>query len=625
MALIETTKRSKPTRITGLWRVLFDDPRQAFWCGSVRFAKGGEDIAIGLKTALGQEYVKDGLRIQLHPTPVPPTDNWLDPTTPTTVVVDSLPDGLFWIFEKANQVPELTLDMTGIVTKADTDFYYMPYRFRDINNNLKNFHGMIVNGYDNVLVVGKGTRDGTGEVKPIFTYMIPNNAANADIGADPTRSAAVDAIASSTADFAIRGVRHLALYNGSVVYAGYKSWNPQDAAPTVQNFHHWAVFSNTIGSDYSAYHVDVTSAIQIGDSPAEPITGCVVNSTETDSMGIKGQLLFFTPQKIVYFDGLPPLPDDDLNSNFWSVGSPSPIGSWATRAIVRTPIGVIFLGVDGMVYLVPNRGSAVRIGRAMEPYFEQLNPYQQRRVCAVYHKGHYLLSTPTPGSSNTVNKEQWWADLRGFDMTQKDRGIKWTGPHYPAPVSVFARGQGLGDTLQVMGGSATTSQIFEQWREDVATDAPAHAYNTDDFSKFKVKQKKIKCRAVSNPLDMGDAHEDKLLSMVNLGIGTDNTVDISITMAAIAVDTTDGTLETTAFTTTESVAPVWPKVDTGNDTLTLAADGNFEIVTKYPESRLRGRAFVLEFREEVGSDATADPKVFFQDISFAITRVTKRR
>ncbi len=639
MAYTESVNHRSPTRVTGLWRVVFDDPREAFWMGAIRFSSGGIDVFSNtLDSIVGTKIPgQTGPDITVRPQATLAL-NALSPRLNDVNFpgVHSMPDGIFFISENLTE-NEITILANPVVTLSDGDFFFLPYRFRDANNLLKNFHGIVVNGHDNPIMIGRNTSDVTG-AQPTIGHFVPNNSGIPSIDKDPKLASSVtdenDANgAGPHATFAIRGIRHITIYNGSVVYAGFKTWNPvtmyDDSAPSdqrkQQNFDHFLVFSDTIGSDHSCYSVDTSSTLQIGDNTSEPITGVVVNSVETDIMGIKGQLLIFTPQKVSFFDGLPPIPDDDRDSTFHSPSPPSPIGTWAARTIVRTHWGVVFLGTDGIVYLIPFRGTPIPISRALEPHFSLLHPIQQGRCSAVYHDGTYMLSRPIPGRSNTIAREQWWADMRRLNLSKRDANVRWTGPQGGPPVSMFATGRGLSDTLQVMGGSSTSSQIFELFREDLNTDAPERISNPDTFSGNEAKQVEIRPRAVSNPLDLGDAHIAKNINDIQLGISTDNIADVEITISAQSVDTANGELSVAQETFTETVQGGFGQPGPASGRLIVYPNQGFELVTKRPSKRLRGRAFTLEFRARPASTSDKDPKVAFTDISFGIRLARKRR
>lgn len=639
----ELIKFQVPTRIVGLWRTHFDDPRESFWMGAIRFAKGGVSTRVLQPTSGRSVSNPGGVNITTRPTitiidrladfqPTKLPDN----TDPNQPLSDSMPDGPFYIMEKTSGDNDIVVDPNPIVSKGDADFFHLAYRFRDKENLLKNFYGIVVNGHDNVIIIGRGLRESDGLVHPILSHIIPNNAGIASIGQDPTLEVATTKDNSDTgpvATFAIRAARHIVNYNGSVVYGGFTTWNPvkvyDPAAPLdekrPQDFRHWIVFSDTIGSDFSVYSVDTSTTLQIGDTTAEPITGLAVNSVETDMMGIKGQLLVFTPRKVTYFDGLPPIPDDDRDSNFVSPAPPSPVGTWAPRSIVRTEYGVVFLGTNGMVYLVPFRGAPIPIGRAIEPHLRKLRPFQQERACAEYIEGQYMLSIPGPDTSNTINREQWWADMRGTNLGERDAGVRWLGPQGGPPIGIFAIGRGQGDTLQLMGGSASSSQIFEMFRRDLGTDAPERITNPDELSSNLPAQREIRIRAKSNPLDLGDAHIDKIINDLQIGIGTDNIADMEISISASAVDTTSGEITVVEETFLETVRGGWGQAAPTDGRLVTYPNQGFELITKHPSSRLRGRAFTLEIREKPSPTADKDPRIFFQDISFGVRDISKRR
>jgi len=623
MAYTEVTNLANPTRITGLDRITFDDPRESFWIGAIRFNRRGTDELVKW-AALGTPVKVNGVFIDARVVGAAPTVDIFNPTIAT--LNDSFPDGMFYLREKVNGAHEITIDPVNFVTKADGLWEYLPYRYRDGSTQIyTNFHGMYVNGHDDVVLIGRGTVAG-GDVRPIFAHMIPNNAAILQETISPLAAIAIDNGAGSIATFAIRGVRSIALYNGSVCYGGFKRWDSTKINPVVENFDHWMVFSDVIGSQYSAYNVDSSSAVQVGADSSEPVIKVVINSVITDSMGVKGNLLIFTPRKVVFFDGMPPIPDDTLDSTFVSTLPPSPVGTWAQRAVVRTPYGAVFLGVDGVVYIVPPTGWPVPIGRALERHFRKLNPFQQGRACAEFTNGHYVLTIPRPsgGRLNLTQMETWFVDMRQFNLSKFDAGCVWVGPHDWAPVSVYATGRGRGDELQVMAGSATSGQLFEVWREDVYTNAPVRTDSPSWFSRILAlnTQKDIRIHAVSNPLDLGDVHQDKIFDDIQVMLGTNNKSDFTVAVSAIAVSNQTNALDVNHQEFTQTVQSTLGIL--GGTTLILPPDEATEPLSKQPSSRMVGRMFVLEIKEQAAADADDETKPFIEDISFGVRDVPRR-
>lgn len=608
----EVVNKARPTGIKGLWRLTFDDPREKFWIGTLRWNKQGVDHAFQ-GPALGKDVVVNGVSIKARPVdhadPGIPYDNDKPP------VASFMPDSIFYVEEAANGNHTLKVDLTPDVRIADGEWDFLPYRFTDKNAENKEFWGLLTDGQSHLIQVYRTTNGG--KVIPGFRRFWPSNAGIESNGGDPTSIGSL----SANATFGIYAVRHLANYTGSIVYAGFDSWNPKTGADR-GSFPHWAVFSDTVGTAYSAYSVDTTTTLRIGDDPSEPITGVVVSSASTDVMGIKGQLLFFTPRKIQVFDGFPPLPDGDLPQNFMSPLPPTPIGTWASRTIVRTPMGIMFLGADGIVYLIPFRGLPIPVGRALEPHFAKLNEFQQKNSAATYVDGHYLLSVPLPDSTSLEQYETWFADIRQFNPQQFDGGVLWTGPHPMPPISAYAVGYGLGDGREVKAGSAISSQIFDVWRKDLQTDAPTRNSNPFETSVVLPKQLAIRTHAVSNPMDLGDVHADKILRNAQIMIGTNNQSQVTFSVSAIAVSEVTNSLEVNLQ---EKVATITPQLGLlGGTTLVLPSSENTQPVSLEPDDVLFGRMFVIEIREETGATADKDTAPFFQDLSFEITPVPRR-
>lgn len=611
----EVVKKATATGVTGLWRVTFDDPREKFWVGALRWNKMGADHKFQVG-ALGNIATVNGVPRRVRPINHTTAEPWYDNSrkTPTP---PSMPDSLFYVEEKSNGSNLIKVVSSPHGWAQDALWDFQPYKFVNSLNEQSNFWGIVANGQSNLLQMRRVEESGV--IKPWFYPFYPNNAALNSF--DPTLASDVSGIGAAT--FAITNVRHLALYNGSMVYAGFSSWDPQNDDPAqLENFPHWAVFSDTVGTDYSAYSIDTTTSFSVGDDASEPITGAVVNSVVTDVMGIKGQLLLFTPRKIVTFEGLPPLPGGEASASFLSPLPPSPIGTWATRTIVRTPVGIMFLAADGLVYLIPYQGLPVPVGRALEPHFRKLNEFQMKHSAAVYVDGHYVLSVPDPERDTLTTYETWFGDLRNMRISEFDAGVQWMGPQMMPPISVYAAGYGLGDLREVKGGSAVSSQIFDVWREDVFTDAPTRNANPDLTSPVLAKQLGIQPHAVSNPLDLGDVHADKMVVNATVMVGTHNKSDVSISVSAISVAEQSGELAVNHQTNNVTIQPQLGLL--GGTTLVLPAEETTQPLHLHPDDRLFGRMFVIEFKEETNSGADKDTAPFFEDLTFSVIPVARR-
>lgn len=108
------------------------------------------------------------------------------------------------------------------------------------------------------------------------------------------------------------------------------------------------------------------------------------------------------------------------------------VGCVAPKSIVSTPLGVLFLGNDGDIYMIRGGGEPYRIGQKVQPFFAHLvgNDTLMSQVSACYFAdpgsgaGFYKISYPS-SSTSTGNDAQLWADLR----TQDNNPITWSGPH----------------------------------------------------------------------------------------------------------------------------------------------------------------------------------------------------
>lgn len=102
------------------------------------------------------------------------------------------------------------------------------------------------------------------------------------------------------------------------------------------------------------------------------------------------------------------------------------VGCLASRTMVQTPIGFVYLGNDGDIYLSRGSGEPYRIGGSVRPILQHLenNDTLMAMATASYQMGFYKLSYPSSPTS-TTNDAQLWADLR----TEQGVPITWSGPH----------------------------------------------------------------------------------------------------------------------------------------------------------------------------------------------------
>jgi hypothetical protein len=132
------------------------------------------------------------------------------------------------------------------------------------------------------------------------------------------------------------------------------------------------------------------------------------------------------------------------------------VGCGAYRTMQSTPIGMIFLGSDGDVYLSRGSGEPRPIGTGIKPILEHLGADDAlMRMCtAVFHDNHWKLFYPS-SSTSTGNDAQLWLDLRTAD----GRGVIWTGPHLGIGCGAQTVFVGDGDDYTRLGALAGSSVV----------------------------------------------------------------------------------------------------------------------------------------------------------------------
>lgn len=132
------------------------------------------------------------------------------------------------------------------------------------------------------------------------------------------------------------------------------------------------------------------------------------------------------------------------------------VGCIAPQTMVQTPIGFVFLGNDGDVFLSRGSGDPYRIGGTIRPLLQHLseNDSLMQKATACYHQGFYKLSYPSSASS-TTNDAQLWADLR----TEQGVPITWAGPHIGISIGSQEVFLGESDAQSRYGISADGSAV----------------------------------------------------------------------------------------------------------------------------------------------------------------------
>lgn len=447
----------------------------------------------------------------------------------------------------------------------------------------------------------------------------------------------------------LHGVRSMCVYNGSVVYGGFFRGPETATAADLEDFSNRICFSEP-GEPHKIADTDgEISDVRIGDTIYEPVTHVVVNSVSSDAQGIKGQLVVFTSKRVVTYDGLPPVSGNPTGTAFHSVAL-GEVGCVAPNTVCQTPAGLLFLGTDGLVYIIPrfSNGGPLPVSRAIEPVFRGLTLTQQRQCAAVYDDGHYKISVPEVNYTNADMGEAWriidttaspyagaggteyatttrrsqygnaaasipnvqyWLDVREPPQAQIDFGYVWTGPHTGMKHSCFARGSQHNDANVLWAGSAIDGTIYQVSIEGLASDYKPESPGTEVPLVYSIQ---------TGQFDAGDIHVDKSVKSMQFGLST--TVSLNVTSGIYTSGEVSSSVLGEEFT--DAFAPVGMLLD-GNTTmgdLVLADPASFRFASKHPSAPRRGRTFSFGWTASPSTAAI----IKFSDLSF-VFEVHKRR
>lgn len=199
--------------------------------------------------------------------------------------------------------------------------------------------------------------------------------------------------------------------------------NPLPGVPTaVANFNNRAYYAVGNRSFYSDVLVPTTATnagqtITHGDTT--PITCYGGLPIQTSSAGILQSLTVFKPFQIWQVTGDPLLAASPLANNYLSLT----LGCNAPRSVVQTPVGLMFVGIDGPYY-VDTFGVVRPLTREPKAHEQDVqapfqNASQPSRICAGFTGSIYRCSMATTFLGVAGSVEYW------FDVNRR----RWTGPH----------------------------------------------------------------------------------------------------------------------------------------------------------------------------------------------------
>lgn len=526
------------------------------------------------------------------------------------------PDQLFYVEDESAYLIPTVSDITSgeaVVLTSGADFFFTPVRMTFVDGEAVDpkysYWAMATNQVDQPLAIKMG---GTTEGDKVRVTALAVHAQNAGVAADVPMLYAAQSIV---------------VWQGAVVYGGFRMRDNQGGLE--QRYDNHVTFSDPGEPHLLAQTDGAISTVQIGDSENEPVTAMAVTSTPTDSQGIKAQLCVFTGKRVAIFDGLPPITDSPLGTNFQSVIT-GIVGCNAPRTVVTTSKGVVFLGSDGCIYIVDGTRGVVQIGTAIQSVFANLSPRQQKQCSAVWDpEGFYKLSYPDVNPSGNVRQweglldhtrkakrpeadvpdRQFWGDLRGIGQPAIDLGVKWYGPMVGMKHSCSTVANGAQDRGELYAGSAVDGSIYQIALPDEVTDPTPGDPNTDAY---------IEAGAVTGLYDLGDAHVDKLITALSFGFGTDR----GTTVVSSIIVNADNSAMVAEDVFTRVITPTGSLLGSTFtlDLSPLTSGDTFELITERPEDRLRGKTFRFTFYETPAAGA----KVFFSDLSFRAIIATRR-
>lgn len=157
-------------------------------------------------------------------------------------------------------------------------------------------------------------------------------------------------------------------------------------------------------------------SLTVGDSTN--ITAISGLPVQTSTAGVVSALIVFKAFQIWQVTGDAAIANT-LSQNFLSLN----IGCTAPRTIVQTPIGTLFIGIDGPYAVLP-LGQVIPLTKdASKPVQDVQGPFQAiitpSRATAAFSGSIYRVCIDTVNNGITVQADYW------FDITSR----RWTGPH----------------------------------------------------------------------------------------------------------------------------------------------------------------------------------------------------
>lgn len=523
------------------------------------------------------------------------------------------PDHLFYIADSSTLITTIPIP-NNICTTSGAEWYFLPFRYFAPNNTdvaINQSNGIDPYGYHCIIT---NTVDRPMTVNVSSIYSPP----------------AVTALDITTSESALSGYKLVAcqamcVYGGSIVYGGYKMF--KDSTGSVRHFDNFIAFADpgaptTLSSDSSN-----TYNVQVGDSVSERVTAIVPNSIQTDTQGTQSQLVVFTTKRVKIYSGFPPVSNTTGGTNFVSTAL-GDVGCISPRTVCQTPYGVMYLGTDGYIYLIPQNGRPIKVSRAIENVLAGMSQRRLKLACAVFRNDWYILSFSSGKVADQIkpsitfghldrntttlrNDYQYWADMRWMNGNMhEDLGIRWWGPMQGQQIGCFALANGPEDNNDIYGGWDHMAAVSKLWQPQLTSDP-----NLSDPSTTSP----ITNQLIFGEIDMGDPHVDKEIIAVRCGVTTNAATDVTIRLVNISDVGLSMQGEQQTFPVTPPGA-LWGSFNWGSGN--WSDQLGYKMISLRPARPSRGRMFRIEIKA-VASGSTI-PAVTFQDFEINFRPVPRQ-
>lgn len=245
----------------------------------------------------------------------------------------------------------------------------------------------------------------------------------------------------------------IGIYQNALIVAGAKADN-QVYASNSNAPQNWA--TGGFGS--------LLRFVTIGDPVGSSVSATGQFTPATEATNNPGSFLISFKKHGIWMISTIPDPTTSFLAGSVSNQSPSPMiqvsgksGCVAYRSVVQTPIGTLFMGSDGNVYLINRVAEPTKIGTKIQSLLSHLvgQDTYMAMCTAVFHNNHYKLSYPSAYAitqSPVVNDSELWADLR----TENQEPISWVGPHTGRNIGAQVVFSGDGDDLSRFAADSST-------------------------------------------------------------------------------------------------------------------------------------------------------------------------